>query len=102
MQPSTAVHSPWMSRTQLVALAIATILAGTIAAIGMLASFHTVSTQMQPSFKGWAWTVPVTLDASIASFSILECRRSCNSPSRARSAHVIPQAVARRGQRGCS
>ncbi|WP_169739943.1 DUF2637 domain-containing protein [Actinospica robiniae] len=61
-----------MSRTHLAALAIATALAGAIAGIGMLASFHTVSTQMRPSFRGWAWTAPVTLDASIGSFSILE------------------------------
>jgi DNA-binding CsgD family transcriptional regulator len=61
-----------MNRTYLAALAVATVLAGAVAAIGMLASLHTVSTQMRPSFKGWAWTVPVTLDASIASFSILE------------------------------
>lgn len=72
MQPTVPVHSPWMRRTHLVALVIATALAGAIAGIGMLASFHTVSTQMRSSFRGWAWTVPVTLDASIGSFSILE------------------------------
>ncbi|WP_034268044.1 DUF2637 domain-containing protein [Actinospica robiniae] len=72
MQSAHPVHSPWVSRTHLVALAVATLLAGAIAGIGMLASFHTVSTRIRPSFKGWAWTVPVTLDASIASFSILE------------------------------
>lgn len=72
MPQPTPVHSPWISRTHLAALATATVLAGAVAAIGILASFHTVSTQMQPGFKGWAWAVPVTLDASIASFSILE------------------------------
>lgn len=72
MQPAARVHAPRTTLTYLVALAVATLLAGAVAGIGMLASFHTVSTQMQPSFKGWAWAVPVTLDASIASFSILE------------------------------
>lgn len=72
MQPTVSLDSPWRGRTHLVALAIATALSGVIAGIGMLASFHTISNQMRPSFKGWAWTVPVTLDASIASFSILE------------------------------
>jgi AraC-like DNA-binding protein len=66
------VSANQISRAQLVALSIATVAAGAVAAIGMLASFHTVSTQMQPSFKGWAWTVPVTLDMTISSFSILE------------------------------
>lgn len=72
MQPTVPLRSSWTGRTNLLALAIATALAGVIAGIGMLASFHTVSTQMSPTFKGWAWTVPITLDASIASFSILE------------------------------
>lgn len=40
-----------ISRVLLVALAVPTILVGAIAAIGMLVSFHTVRTQMQPSFK---------------------------------------------------
>lgn len=54
------------------ALALATTLAGAVAAIGMLASFHTVSSEMRPSFHGWAWSVPVTLDMTVASFSLLE------------------------------
>src|ERR1700722_2739777 len=63
---------PHFSRHLLAAIAVATTLADAIAAIGMLASFHTVSAEMSPSFRGWAWSVPVTLDMTVASFSLLE------------------------------
>jgi hypothetical protein len=52
---------------------ISTILAGSIAGIGMAASFHTVSLEMTPGFgRAWAWTVPATIDLAVASFSLLE------------------------------
>lgn len=71
MHPAPTRSRP-VSKGQLAALCLATVAAGAVAAIGMLASFHTVSSRMQASFHGWAWTVPVTLDLAIASFSILE------------------------------
>lgn len=54
------------------AVILATTLAGAVATIGMLASFHTVSAEMRPSFQGWAWAVPVTIDFTVAAFSLLE------------------------------
>ena len=60
-------------RLLLIAAGIATLFAGTIAAIGMAASFHTVSTEIVPSFgPAWAWTVPATLDLTVGAFSLLE------------------------------
>jgi hypothetical protein len=62
-----------LSRALLLSATLATLLAGAIAALGMLASFHTVSTEMQPGFgPTWAWTVPATLDLTVAAFSLLE------------------------------
>jgi DNA-binding CsgD family transcriptional regulator len=72
MQATASRSSAPISSTLLVALAVSAVLAGAVAGIGILASFHTVSAQMRPGFQSWAWTVPVTLDMSIASFSILE------------------------------
>ena len=60
-------------RLLLIAAGIATLFAGAIAAIGIAASFHTVSTEMIPSFgPAWAWTVPATLDLTVGAFSLLE------------------------------
>jgi hypothetical protein len=60
-------------RLLLVAVGTATTFAGAIAAIGMSASFHTVSLEIVPSFgPGWAWTVPATLDLTVGAFSLLE------------------------------
>ena len=57
----------------LIAAGIATLFAGAIAAIGMSASFHTVSLEMVPSFgAAWAWAVPATLDLTVGAFSLLE------------------------------
>lgn len=54
-------------------LAAACLFAAAVACVGMAASFHTVCHTVAPSFTpGWAWTVPVTLDLSIAAFSLLE------------------------------
>jgi hypothetical protein len=72
--PLTRLGSPQpLSRWLIAAALTATLLAGTIAAIGMAASFHTVSREMTPSFgPAWAWTVLVTLDLTIGAFSLLE------------------------------
>jgi Protein of unknown function (DUF2637) len=60
-------------RVLLIAAGIATLFAGAIAALGMAASFHTVSIEMVPSFgPAWAWTVPATLDLTVGAFSLLE------------------------------
>lgn len=62
-----------LSRPLLAAVVTATALAGSIAGIGMASSFHTVSAEMTPGFgRGWAWTVPTTIDLAVASFSLLE------------------------------
>lgn len=71
---TTAYRLPTVQRRLLlIAASTATIFAGAIAAIGMSASFHTVSTEMVPSFgHAWAWTVPATLDLTVGAFSLLE------------------------------
>lgn len=71
---TTAYRLPTVHRRLLlIAACTATIFAGAIAAIGMSASFHTVSLEMVPSFgPNWAWTVPATLDLTVGAFSLLE------------------------------
>lgn len=73
MQQTTTHPPSHLSGPLLSAVITATVLAGSIAGIGMAASFHTVSAEMTPGFgRGWAWTVPATLDLTVASFSLLE------------------------------
>lgn len=70
--PNTATSMP-ISTPLRAGLATACLFAAAVACVGMAASFHTVCHTAAPSFTpGWAWTIPVTLDLSIAAFSLLE------------------------------